>query len=300
MEHNIQSNQYEFKIISRDEISNGKVLKQYDINNEKVIGVYENEPFMIQFKNNSWNRVQVKFSIDGTDILTGKLADTSVTSEMWVCEAYSTLELKAFPETNKGGAEFIFGKVKDSVAVNTHGVQTGIGYIAVAVYVEESINQDIFRSLLSNQETIYNAKPYWQYNNHTYTYGGSGGSSFGNSGISYNIGSLCASSSPDVVITNSVTNSVPAVGAGEYVAQEIVKTAGLKQPKLFTTMSIKYEWWTSLRSKIRQTNNKPINPAFPGDHQEVKMLDLKKTPRKRKSRAENKAENKYPELNRFG
>lgn len=127
---------YELKIISQDEVSKGKALKQYDINDEKIIGVYENENFAISFKNNTWNKVSVKLSLDGTDIISGKLADTSEVGEMWVVNPYSTLELIAYPETNKGGAAFIFGKTEDSVAVNTHGVKTGIGYIAACVFVE--------------------------------------------------------------------------------------------------------------------------------------------------------------------
>ena len=310
------SNNYELKIISQDEVSKGKILKQYDLNGEKVIGVYENENFCIQFKNNTWNKVQVKISIDGTDVITGKLADTSVTSDMWVCQPYGTLELKAFPETNKGGAEFIFGKTKDSVAVNTHGVKTGIGYIAAAVFIEEVQNNpvrfDNWRGKELQNIQIPTVKPVWIHNG-LGDYGSFCGSNL--RGASGTVSSLNVKSINNVTMDSincdqsiftaqsanfsDVTMSAPAVGAGEYVAQEIIKVAGLNNPVFATCLTIKYEWWVSLRSKIRALKEKPINPAFPGDQNVIKMIDLKSTPRKKKNKKVNN-EVKYPELNRFG
>lgn len=274
---------YELKIISQDEISKGKVLKQYDVNGEKVVGCYENEPFTIMFVNKSWNKVQVKFSIDGTDVLTGKLADTSKIGKMWVVQPYGTLELKAFPETNKGGAEFIFGQTKDSVAVNTHGVKTGIGYIAAAVFIEEPIvNMNYYPYTLGQINVIPIDYP------NTYL-GGTG-----------TFNTICEQNEYSVFSSNSaITKSAAAVGAGDYVAQEVVETAGLSKPILSSILTVKYEWWTSLRSKIRQQKEVINNPAFPGDKPVTKMIDLKETPRKVKSKKITKVE-KYPELNRFG
>ena len=307
-------NNYELSIISQDEVSKGKALKQYDLNGEKVVGCYENEPFLIQFKNKTWNRVAVRISVDGTDVCTGNLADTSAIGEMWIVAAYGTLELKCWPETNKGGSEFVFGKTEDSVAVNTHGVKTGIGYVACAIFTEEVQNNGTWISNWpSNTISIPLQQVTWANNTATNTsinfpsYNGISINSAGNIGINSAVGGIYSAQTlgnygamqVSDVCEASCSVSSPAVGAGEYVDQEITKVAGLNKPILATTICIKYEWWVSLRSKIRQNNNKTNNPAFPGDNQVEKMIDLKNTPRKKKGKKVSN-EVKYPELNRFG
>ena len=116
-------NDYGLEIISREQ--HPRKLKKFQVDNEDIIGVYENEPFAVRFKNNTSNKVQVRISIDGTDVLTGRLASTEPEGQMWVLSPYSDLELKAWPETNTGGAEFLFSHAKDSVAAHTHGNMTG-------------------------------------------------------------------------------------------------------------------------------------------------------------------------------
>lgn len=308
----LASNNYELKIISCDEISNGKVLKQYDLNGEKVIGVYENEPFLIQVKNKTWSKIAVKISIDGTDIVDGSLADTTISGDMWIINAYGTLELKCYPETNKGGSQFVFGKIEDSVAANTHGVKTGIGYLACAIFIEEVQNSGTWiTNWPSQQISIPMQQVTWTNNTAIPFYGSQlGGVTIGASNITINsstsmgvysaktLENFEAMSSADTCDVSCTVNG-PAVGAGEYVNQEITKVAGLNKPILATCLTIKYEWWTSLRSKIRTLKQKSINPAFPGDQQVEKMIDLKSTPRKKKGK---KVSNdvKYPELTRFG
>lgn len=302
----VNSDSYELKIISQDEISKGKNLKKYKIDNENVIGVYENEPFLIQFVNKTWNRVALKLSIDGTNIIDGSLANTIPEGNMWIVQPYGTLELKAFPETNKGGAQFIFGKPEDSVAVNTHGVKSGIGYIAVAVFVENNSQPIMWNNpCVPNGQVSIPLDITWTTGttfipNTTITYPATITHPITTNTINtletletlskgqkgeqqiYNVNSCCAIPGP-------------AVGAGEYVNQEITKVAGLTNPILGTILTIKYEWWVSLRSKIRKMKNVNANPAFPGDQAVTKMIDLKTTPRKKK----NKSFDKYPELNRF-
>jgi hypothetical protein len=63
----------------------------------------------------------MKLSLDGTDILTGKPADTQVSKDMWVVDGMKSISLKAWPEDNNGGAAFIFTSANNSVAVHTHG-----------------------------------------------------------------------------------------------------------------------------------------------------------------------------------
>jgi hypothetical protein len=304
---------YELRIISKDQQSDGKVLKKYIIDGQEVVGAMENEPFAIEFKNKTWSKLQVRISVDGTDIQTGELASTSPDGTMWMVEPYGILNLKAWPESSKGGAEFLFGKVEDSVAENTHGNMSGKGIIACAIFIEGHNPHNInpWGGVLIGGVYTYGAQ----------TYGGIGnfGAVIRNS--SYNISSNSASggilrsksimpkvlqsriSTADSYDTASASVNIAecsenlAVGAGEYVAQEIVKVAGLTKPVLNTTVSVKYESWNSLRSKVRALQKQVVNgsnPAFPGDVP-MKMIDLKSTPRKSKSRKPART----PDLQRF-
>lgn len=279
---------YELRIISKDQKSDGRALKKYIIDGQEIVGVQENEPFEIEFKNNTWNKLEVRISIDGTDICTGGLASTEPAGEKWLCNPYSSLKLKAWPESAKGGSEFLFGRTEDSVAVNTHENMSGKGIIAAAVFVESynAYNQLTWTTPvnINTGTTIY---PYpvegitiGDFNPNTYT---------------YNSSNMLRSMSCDSVMASSAQEDL-AVGAGDYVAQEIVKVAGLTKPKLNEIIQIKYESWLSLRSKVRELQKEVknvSNPGFPGDVA-LKMIDLKSTPKGR-----NKKRVRTPDLERF-
>lgn len=267
------NNNYELNIISRDSRSDGKKLKKYSIDSTDYVGIYDHESFEIQFKNNTWSRIQVKISIDGTDVLTGAEADLSPSGKMWVVEPYGTLQLKAWPETTKGGAEFIFSDVKSSVAANTHGDLSSRGVIAAAVFVEDL---NVALNYNRNRRTIV-SKPSW-------SVGG---------GLLYGSTYMPASNGIGSVVGNCL-DSEPAVGAGEFVSQQIGSTYGLTKPVFNTALIVRYEWWTELRSKLRAlgvpTKQNKID-GFPG---EQKLINLGKTPRKTR-----KQKKQHVELHRF-
>jgi len=284
---------YELEIISRERTN--KKLKKYRINGNDTVGVYENEPFSVRFKNNTCHKVQVRLSVDGTDVLTGKPAHTDATGQMWVVSPYSDLELKAWPETTRGGAEFLFGKTSDSVAANTHGIMNGQGIIAAAVFVEN--NQFVFDGgdLIIRTTDVTYPKPIltWE----TTTCRGMGNTA---NKFTFSDSSLyCSTQSCDYI--DPVIESKPAVGAGGFVDQEITKTAGLYTPVLDKIVQVKYEWWTSLKSKLRK-HPVSYNTAFPGDSE--KIMSLGATPRKQRNRRRRGSkrispEKKYKEFNRF-
>lgn len=123
-------------IISHHPKFNGKSLKKHYVEGIETVGAWGDEPFQIRFKNNTWQKVQVKISVDGTDVLTGKPADTLASKDMWVVNGYAELNLKAWPETNNGGASFVFTSATGSVALHTHGDLSNRGIIAAAVFTE--------------------------------------------------------------------------------------------------------------------------------------------------------------------
>jgi hypothetical protein len=276
------SSKYSLEIINKED---NRQFKKYDIDGEKVIGVYENEPFVIKFKNNTYNKVQVRISVDGTDVLTGNLAHTEATPDgMWVVNAYGSMELKAWPETNEGGAELLFGKTKDSVAANTHGDLSAKGLIAIAVFEEEQIG-----FLKFGVPFVIKPTPEWTtYDRETrisdhLSYETKccsadkrrGGSVLRKSGLNGRSLSLNDTYCTDTI--KDICEAGPAVGAGDYTEQTITKTAGLNRPKFAEVVQIKYEWWTSLRSKIRNQEEAETHSAFPGDKKN--FINLGQTPR---------------------
>lgn len=293
---------YELRIISKDQKSNGKALKKYTIDGEEIVGAMENESFEIEFKNKTWAKIQVRLSVDGTDISTGELASTSSDGEMWFVEPYGTLRLKAWPESSKGGAEFLFGKVEDSVAANIHGNLSAKGIIAAAIFIEgHNPYQQVY---LAGYQGAYGSLG----SIGTLGVFNSSNTAIGSNSVSLNSARRSVKSKESNILRASsgvqdftLEESSLAVGAGNYVAQEIVKVAGLTKPVLSTTIQVKYESWNSLRSKVLAIKKAVVNvsnPAFPGDAKlETKMIDLKGTP-KGKNRSSRKPA-RSPDLQRF-
>lgn len=286
---------YELEIIG----DSGSIFRSFDVDGFRTIGVKKDEPFEIRFKNHTGNLIQVRFSLDGTDILTGEVASTKPTGKMWVVGAYDTMSLKSWPETNNGGARFVFTNKEKSVAVNTHGNTSGIGLIAAAVYVE-----------YNGYYTNFNTPPYtWCINPpnitmpNMYKYGdviyGSGTTGVINTGETFDTYdasnfsggtyatsdvSIAASACNDVFTAASNVNIVAqpeenfAIGAGEYAAQQLNEVGGLLRPVLDDVIQIKYLPWSVLSKKISKQEQKTPN-AFPGDK---KNINLDKVPKVQK------------------
>lgn len=295
-------NKYDLEIVSAE---SGKKYKKHDIDGLRTIGVYENEPFKIRFRNNTGKKVQVRVSVDGTDVLTGEEAHTRIDGRMWVVQAYETLELKAWPEDNDGGAEFLFGRTANSVAANTHGNLQGKGLIAVAVFEDKPIARTWFNNdvRVMDDSFSFNDTLIGAHNRYK-------SSDVRSKGLTRSYSSLSAEPVPAAAAADlDSLEEGPAVGAGDYQQQKITKAAGLFNPVFAETVTVKYEWWTSLRSKLRQ-NQPPVKTAFPGDQ---KNIDLGRTPRLetrsgrlRRTRRKSadvtrlRPEEKYVEHQRFG
>lgn len=278
---------YLLDIISHHPQFKEKNLRKYNVDGIETIGAWGDEPFEIRFKNSSSKKVQVKISVDGTDVLTAKLANTEISKDMWVVEAYATLALKAWPETNKGGARFVFTSADNSVAGHTHGDLTNRGIIAAAVYEE------------SHQEPI----------RLTYDIGdwGSGGNWGAGSGSTYSGGTIGGNyfnsdnhrsenvrskkglieqqsynSNDSLSLNDSDSRSLEslvAVGAGQHVEQKITYVTGLIKPKFAETVKVRYLWWDELVSKLKEQCPTDVHPSgFPGD-KEHKIMSIGKTPR---------------------
>lgn len=312
---------YELNIISHlkelKEFDN-KLFKKHHVQGIDTIGVFGEEPFSVIFKNNTANKVQVKISIDGTDTITGDLADTNVSKDMWVVDPYSLLVLKAWKETDAGGAQFIFSNANNSVAVHTHGNTSNQGIIAAAVFVESHVPETNLQAPIVyhyyptyypyGYPYYYYGSPYWWNNSSTFTltgeaflnnqsYGsgyinGGGGtySSSSNAIPTTSNGSATYSSCMGVLSNGTFSsehgnlgsvayNNQVGVGCGEYVNQEVKYVAGLIKPSFTETLRVKYMWWDDLVSALQQEANKPAQQPSGFPADQPRGINLKNTPR---------------------
>ena len=281
-----QITNYKLEVVSKLPEFANKTLKKYNVEGVETIGVWGNEPFEIKFTNCSFEKVQIKISIDGTDVLTGNVADTQVTKEMWVVDAYKDITLKAWPETHNGGAQFVFTHAGNSVANNTHGEVSSLGIIAVAVFREGHKEPQRF------VEHHYHHS-YWP-NYFTYPYTLGGGIYYGSQNVggggTYSSNTI-ASNSAENFSSNSIFSAnmdsndevatascIPGVGAGDHVDQKITYTTGLTKPYFSESLRVRYLWWDDLTTKLKDIPHSAAHASgFPGDKSSI--MSLGKTPR---------------------
>lgn len=279
---------YSLQIISRLPEFNGKRFASFNVNGDNHIGVFNNEPFSIVFKNHSSRRVQVRLAIDGTDIITGEKATTAASGKMFIVGAYDTMQLDAWPETNEKGARFVFGDAASGVAAHTHGDISNKGIIAAAVFVDgvydyESSNlygggfRDISDGGVKSKSSRSRSETYDSF-------------SLGDT----TKGCVPCAAGPDVRLNADMERGIvechevpaaasAAVGAGETISQNLRYVAGFKSPLFTESLSIRYEYWNELKQKIEkygleQKNHTPVG-FFKSSEEPVTNIDLGSTPR---------------------
>jgi hypothetical protein len=308
---------YSLEIVSNHPEFKNKSLKKYYVDGIETIGAWGDEPFEIKFTNHSWQKVQVKLSLDGTDIFSGERADTNVSKNMWVVNGCDTLSIKAWPETNNGGASFIFTSANNSVAVHTHGDLSSRGIIAAAVFTEGhvepiKINPIQYVPCIYPVYPTYPLDPHWVYTCDT----NAAGQTFGGSTVVCNNSSTSSSTFGlcDSVVSDSAPvaaaadgrrskssrslESLVSVGAGQHVDQKITYVAGLIKPVFSQSLRVRYLWWDELVEKLRtDTAVAPHASGFPADNE--RHINLGNTPRRGQRGVFRRAEEQVPVFTRI-
>lgn len=286
---------YELEIISDKD----KLFKVFDLE-IPTVGVEENEPFAVRFKNNTEQDVEIRLAVDGTDVLTGEKSSFSSKGKMFYIAAKREMTLKAWPEDNKGGAQFVFTTEEKGVASNTHGSKKDIGIISAAVYVDSKIDyvytgtHPISATHSASDEISAIHSPRGKRRRER-AFEPIVADLFRVSDVS---DSWTSSENPVKSVNSNELTILPAVagvekvasiGAGERVDQTITEREGLKKPVLDHVVKIKYEFWNTLREKVADLKPKEEQPK------DVKKLaDLGNVPR-----VEADTEPKRSEIHRF-
>ena len=304
----MSTNNYTLEVISHHPQFANKSLRKYSVNGIETVGAWGDEPFEIRFKNNTWQKIQVKISVDGTDVFSGQPATTDVSDKMWVVNGYGTLSLKAWPEDNNGGAAFVFTHAGNSVAIHTHGDMSSRGIIAAAVFVEGHVEPvrvnpyiPSYPYTVTGGTPIITTYPMWYNTAGETTFGGIAGTASGDflgtvsqnsstysadtseSGASMDCFNLTESDVSDERIgsirSRQSAEKLVAVGAGQHVNQKIAYVTGLIKPTFTETLRVKYVWYDDLVAALRQNNVPEAHASgFPGDSNNPN-INLGKTPR---------------------
>jgi len=303
---------FDVEIITNHPEVDGRKLRQFSLDGIKTIGVAENEPFQINFTNNSRENVSVRISLDGIDTLSGKAADLNTDGTMWFVRSGKTLHLKAWHETSAGGARLVFTHEKNSVALNTTGDVSHKGIIAFAVFMEETAPSSHWSSYNNTYSTKRRSMDYFGGSDVIKGAAISGGlatnsiveqSAYRNSddkaivggrlnsdGTTCDVPVACAAESYDLYSeriveindgderTKSLSKSA-AIGAGEYTEQKTQTVSGLTKPVINSIMRMRYMWWNELETLLK--NHKHVEKfasGFPGAKTQT-YVDLSNVPR---------------------
>lgn len=234
-------------------------LRQFEVDGEQVVGVEEGEAFKVHVTpripgSSVRELVELRVSIDGTDVLTGERAGVGVEGKRWAARGEG-ISLEAWPQSEQGGARFVFTYPNGSVAAHTHGDTSHVGIIGVAMFVE-SQRQSQSMSVLRGATR-------------------SGG--FENFGA--NIDRSATASFGDARFDSAPQKSGPAsVGAGEFAEQRLTTVTGLSRPCLHAVSHVRYMWWEDLQRLLRRERHTPQLPGFPARAPAFTGINLGSTP----------------------
>lgn len=172
---------------------NGRPVAEYAKDNRSFIEAREGTEYSLRFKNNTSKRVMAVFSVDGIDVLKGKVAAEADAG--YIIDAHSSLDVKGYRIDETSVAAFKFGSKGVSYAVTVGGTKKNkngkdvqiktdknSGVIGVRVFEEETppapqiIKEYIPYPVKVKEYVPYYPQPWW-----------------GNSpGIYYSMDSACA------------------------------------------------------------------------------------------------------------
>lgn len=284
---------YTLSIISKE---TNKKLKKYFVKDNTYVGVKENEVFHIQFKNNTDKPVEISLSLDGVNILSGKKSVSY--DERFHIRAHQNAVFKCYPETNKGGAEFVFTHTENSVAKNLINQVSKVGQIQVCVYEEAYVDPELFKfePLKLINETYSTGPKYKMLHTPStsvplggaFSYASDAtitGETLTGDSIACGPAAACyAASGANLTLGNTHLNNEvkeqdtkiktkASIGAGSLVKQEFGEVKGFRSPFLTETIVLNYMWWGELEEMIEQN----LDSVIEGEAKSI--MSLKNVPR---------------------
>lgn len=160
----MQNNQFELAVaIPRD--GRSVKIREYGRNNLTFVEGRRGQPYSIQFRNNSPNRVMAIISVDGVDVVDGKPATAE--SRGYVVEGYASAEIKGWRTSTSEVRQFYFEDKQGSYSAGTTGETTNCGIIEIKVFSEKQKPLPVYTPpTVIREEHHYHHHdyyPYWPY-----------------------------------------------------------------------------------------------------------------------------------------
>lgn len=147
----MKNNKYEFAVLV-----DGKYIKEYEHGADTYIEGRKGSTYELYFKNNTSNRVEVIFSVDGLSIMDGKTASDK--SEGYIVNAYNSIKVPGWKINSQKVAQFQFQPQNDKA--NT----TYVELLAEEGFNVDTGNQGVIGCLVFvEKEKQIQAYPYYPY-----------------------------------------------------------------------------------------------------------------------------------------
>jgi hypothetical protein len=115
---------------------NGSRCKQYNHNGKIYIEAKQGSEYVIEVKNNNWQRILAVCSVDGLDILNGKPAVEDAPG--YVIPGYMSSKFDGFRLSNEKVAKFVFDYKNTSYAASKgDGSERNVGVIGARLFTEK-------------------------------------------------------------------------------------------------------------------------------------------------------------------
>ena len=154
---------------SLEVLINGRPAQEYYKENKSFVEARGGSEYTLRFRNNSHRRIMAIFSVDGVDVLKGKVAEQADSG--YIVDAFSNIEIKGyridennvavfkFADTNQsyaatvgGEKEIKVGKKKKTIQ---HKTKDNNGVIGVRVF-EEDIPEINYAEIYKNESDNFN------------------------------------------------------------------------------------------------------------------------------------------------
>jgi len=242
-----------------------KRYKLHNLGEVPAIGVETGETFSLSIDNVLYEPVQVRVALDGVDICTGGKATISPEGDMFYIHSRRSLHLQAWPETLRGGAQFVFTSEEMGVAKHLYGEANPCkGYITVVLFRDAKpqsprfygLEMEMLRSNCCVQSVGVEPK--------------------GISETQYEELTGAALKGSRVPREEA---QIAAIGAGSQVEQRLQHVKGLEKPYYAGVVTLKYMLWPELQAKLQGDPTQPPKTP-PGLHPlEEQMIDLSRVPK---------------------
>ena len=121
---------------SVDILINDKPIRKFSHNGKIFIEARKGQEYSIRIKNNTHNRILSVTSVDGLDVLSGKIANEDANG--YVINGYNSLNLDGFRVSDEKVAKFVFDYKDTSYAASkADGSERNVGVIGVRLFQEK-------------------------------------------------------------------------------------------------------------------------------------------------------------------